>query len=121
MSSLAIASIVFACVFSSGLFGLFVRAFLPNHHLSDDSTGVVKLGTGLIATLAALVLGLLIASAKTSFDKIKDEVTQAAVKIVQLDRALAHYGPETKEARDLLRGAVASAIELSFPRKAPSW
>lgn len=114
MSSLAIASIVFACVFNSGLFGLFVRAFLPNHHLSDDSTGVVKLGTGLIATLSALVLGLLIASAKTSFDKIKDEVTQAAVKIVQLDRALAHYGPETKEARDLLRGAVASAIELIF-------
>jgi Protein of unknown function (DUF4239) len=114
MSSLAIASIVFMCVFGSGLFGLFVRASLPNHHLSDDSTGVVKLGTGLIATLAALVLGLLIASAKTSFDKIKDEVTQGAVKVVQLDRALAHYGPETKEARDLLRGAVASAIELIF-------
>ena len=114
MSSLAIASIVFACVFSSGLFGLFVRASLPNHHLGDDSTGVVKLGTGLIATLAALVLGLLIASAKTSFDKIKDEVTQGAVKIVQLDRALAHYGPETKQARDLLRGAVTSVIELIF-------
>ena len=58
MSSLAIASIVFVCVFSSGLLGLFVRASLPKHHLSDDSTGVVKLGTGLIATLAALVLGL---------------------------------------------------------------
>jgi len=114
MSSLAIASIVFACVFSSGLFGLFVRACLPNHHLSDDSTGVVKLGAGLIATLAALVLGLLIASAKTSFDQIKDEVRRAAVKIVQLDRALAHYGPETKDARDLLRGAVASGIEQIF-------
>jgi hypothetical protein len=112
MSSLAIASIVFMCVFGSGLFGLFVRAFLPDHHLSDDSTGVVKLGTGLIATLSALVLGLLIASAKTSFDKVKDEVTQGAVKVVQLDRGLAHYGPETKEVRDLLRGAVASAIEV---------
>lgn len=114
MSSLAIASIVFLCVFGSALLGLFLRASLPKHHLAEDSTGVVKLGTGLIATLAALVLGLLIASAKTSFDKMKDEVTQAAVKIVQLDRALAHYGSETKEARDLLRTVVASVIELMF-------
>jgi hypothetical protein len=114
MSSLAIASIVFVCVFSSALLGLFLRTCLPEHHLSEDSTGVVKLGTGLLATLAALVLGLLIASAKTTFDKIKDEVTQGAAKVVQLDRALALYGPETKEARDLLRGALASAIELLF-------
>jgi hypothetical protein len=114
MSSLAIASIVFICVFGSALLGLFLRAALPKHHLSEDSTGVVKLGTGLIATLAALVLGLLIASAKTSFDRVKDEVTQAAAMVAQLDRTLAQYGPETKEARDLLRGAVASAIELLF-------
>jgi hypothetical protein len=114
MSSLAIASIVFVCVFGSALLGLFLRASLPEHHLSEDSTGVVKLGTGLIATLAALVLGLLIASAKTSFDKIKDEVTQGAVKVVQLDRTLAQYGPETKEARELFRSAVASATELLF-------
>lgn len=112
MSSLAIASIVFVCVFVSALLGLFLRASLPEHHLSEDSTGVVKLGTRLLATLAALVLGLLIASAKTSFDRIKDEITQSAAKLVQLDRVLAHYGPETKEARDLLRSAVASAIEL---------
>ena len=114
MSSLAIASIVFVCVFGGALLGLFVRTALPEHHLSEDSTGVVKLGTGLLATLAALVLGLLIASAKTTFDKIKDEVTQGAAKVVQLDRTLALYGPETKEARDLLHGALASAIELLF-------
>jgi len=114
MSSLAIASIVFVCVFSSALLGLLLRASLPKHHLSEDSTAVVKLGTGLIATLAALVLGLLVGSAKTSFEKTKDEVTQAAVKIVQLDRALAQYGPETKDARDLFRAVVATATELIF-------
>ena len=117
MSSLLIASIVFVSVFSSALLGLFLRTSLPEHHLSEDSTGVVKLGTGLIATLAALVLGLLIASAKTSFDKIKDEVTQAGSMAVQLDRTLAQYGPETKEARDLFRSAVASATELLFSGK----
>jgi hypothetical protein len=111
MSSLIIASIVFVCVFSSGLVGLFLRASLPPHHLSEDSTGMVKLGTGLLATMAALVLGLLISSAKISFDKVKNDFTLASVKLVQLDRVLAQYGPETREARELMRSVVASAIE----------
>lgn len=114
MSPLAIASIVFVFVFGSGLVGLFLRTSLPEHHLSDESTGVVKLGAGLIATLSALVLGLLIASAKTSFDKVNDEIMQSSATVVQLDRALARYGPETKEARDLVRTTFASAIELVF-------
>jgi len=71
----------------------------------------------LIATLAALVLGLLIASAKSNFDRISDEVTQTAAKVVMLDRSLARYGPETKEARHLLHSAVASAVELMFSGK----
>lgn len=114
MSPLAIAAIAFVCVFGSALLGLFLRSFLPEHHLSEDSTGVVKLGIGLIATLAALVLGLLIASAKASFDRINDEFMQTAAKVVLLDRTLAHYGPEAREARELLRRAYASAIELIF-------
>ena len=78
---------------------------------------VVTLSTGLIATLAAVVLGLLISVAKTSFDSITDEVTQTASKVVLFDRALANYGPETKETRDLLHRAVASAIEMIFAEK----
>jgi len=114
MSPLAIASIVFVCVFGSALLGFFLRTVLPAHHLSEDSMRVVTLGTGLIATLSALVLGLLISSAKSSFDRINSSVTQTAAKFVLLDRTLANYGPETKEARDLLHGAVASVIELIF-------
>ena len=114
MSPLTIASIVFVCVFGAGVCGLLLRSLLPEHHLSENSMGIVNLGAGLIATLAALVLGLLIASAKNSFDRIGDQVTQTAAKVVMLDRTLALYGPETKEARDLLRSAVASAVELTF-------
>lgn len=114
MSSLAIALIVFLCVFGSGLFGLVIRMCLPSHHLREESMGIVKHGTGLIATLAALVLGLMIASAKASFDTIKSEVGQMAVRVVQLDRVLAHYGPETKETRELLQRVTASAIEVIF-------
>jgi hypothetical protein len=98
------------------MFGLLLRSSLPDHHLSDDSTAIVKLGAGLMATLAALVLGLLIASAKVSFDRLSDEFTQTAATVVVLDHTLADYGPETKGARELLRRTYASAVELFFPR-----
>jgi hypothetical protein len=114
MSSLMVALIVFVCVFGSGVLGLSLRTFLPDHHLSDDSTAIVKLGAGLMATLAALVLGLLIASAKVSFDRLNDEFTQTAATVIMLDRTLADYGPEAKEARELLRGTYASAVDQFY-------
>ena len=114
MSALAIASIAFVCVFGGGVLGLFLRSLLPEHHLSEDSIGVVKLGVGLIATLSALVLGLLIASAKGSFDRVNDEFNQTAVNVIMLDRTLAQYGPETKDARELLRRTYASAVDMIF-------
>jgi fluoride ion exporter CrcB/FEX len=64
VSSMAISWIVFACVFGGALVGTFLRAVLPEHHLSTDSKDLVRLGMGLIATMAALVLGLVIASAR---------------------------------------------------------
>ena len=63
MSALEIAAGVFACVFGAAMLGLFTGHALPAHHLSQDSKDVVKLGTALIATMAALVLSLLISSA----------------------------------------------------------
>jgi hypothetical protein len=115
MSELAIAVIVFACVFGSALLGLFLRAMLPEHHLSPESKDVVKLAMGLIATMAALVLGLLTASAKSSFDLQNAETVHTAADIIRLDRALARYGSETKEIRDLLKRAVAFRIHLTWP------
>jgi hypothetical protein len=75
--------------------------------LSSDSKDVVTLGIALIATMSALVLSLLIASAKSAFDTRSYQLAQASADFVLLDRALARYGPETKEARALLqrRGA----------------
>ena len=101
MNPLATASIVFMCVFAGGVLGLLLRSRLPEHHLTDDSLGVVKLGVGLIATLSALVLGLLIASAKTSYDRVNNELNQTSVDVIMLDRTLANYGPQTKDARQL--------------------
>ncbi len=112
VSHVEIVMIVFACVFGSALLGLYARTILPEHHLSDESTGVLKLAVGLIATLAALVLGLLISSAKTSFDTVNGEVVHNAASIILLDRVLAKYGPETKEVRDLLKQRVGMSIQI---------
>jgi len=111
MSSFAVAGIVFACVFGGALVGMLLRVLLPQNHLSSDSKDVVKLGMGLVGTLAALVLGLLIASAKGSFDAQSKELTELAANVVLLDRILAHYGSESAPSRDLLRGAVTHLIE----------
>ena len=111
MSSVTISLIVFACVFGGALLGIFLQAVLPRHHLSADTKDVVKLGMGLVGTMAALVLGLLVASAKGSCDAQSAELTQMSANIALLDRIMAVYGPETKETRALLRGAIAGLLD----------
>jgi len=110
MGSIAVSSITFVFVFGGGLLGMALRAVLPEHHLSSDSKDAVKVGMGLVATMVALVLGLLIASAKSSYDTQNSELTDLSSKIILLDRVLAHYGPEAKEARDQLRGTAVVAL-----------
>ena len=102
-----IAMFVLACVFGGTLIGMFLHVLLPEHHLSEDTKDVIKLGTGLIATMTALVLGLMIAPAKNSYDTQNEAVKHTAAKVLLLDRMLSNYGPETKEARDMLRRTVA--------------
>jgi len=103
MNHLVIALIVFACLFGSALLGSYVRQRLPSHHLSDDSVAVLKLATGLLATMSALVLGLLVSSAKGTFDSTNAELEGAAAKVVEFDRVLARYGPESQPIRTQLK------------------
>jgi Protein of unknown function (DUF4239) len=111
MNPMAMSWIAFACVFGGTFIGMFLRNRLPGHHLSGDTKDVVRLGTGLIATLAALVLGLLIASANSTYETQSSQVKQLTANIVLLDRTLAQYGPETDSVRSLLRRAVASLAD----------
>jgi hypothetical protein len=109
--------IAFGCIFGGILLGMFLRMVLPEHHLSDESKDVVKLGTGMIATLAALVLGLLIASARGSFDAMNSGLVQTGSRVILLDRVMAQYGPETKEIRDQLRRNVSSVIDQVWSKE----
>ena len=118
MSSIVAALFALTLISGGAVAGLLLRALLPDHHLNDDARDVIKLGAGLIATLAALVLGLLISSAKSSLDTMNAELTQTSAKVIVLDRVLANYGPETKEVRDLLQRDVHAlrffAIDAQF-------
>src|SRR5436190_17248461 len=102
MNALALTCITFVCISGGALLGM----FLPGHHLSTDDKDVVRLGTGLIGTIAALVLGLLIASAKSSYDTQSAQVRHLTANIVVLDYLLAQYGPEVSASRTLLRRGV---------------
>jgi hypothetical protein len=115
--SIIIAGIVFACTFGGALIGISLRAKLPESHLTSESKEVIKLATGLLATLAALVLGLLVASAKSAFDAQESGFQQLSANIVVLDRMLAHYGPEAIQAREALRGTVTATIDRLWPSK----
>ncbi len=117
MSSTTIALIAFASIFGSSLLGMRLHSALPNHHLNTETKEVVRLGMGLIATMTALLLGLLVASAKGSYDTQRNEVILIAGRVAFLDRALALYGPETSATRELLRRAVESAIPRMWPDK----
>jgi hypothetical protein len=120
MDSTVVGALVFAVLFGAGLLGVRVRAALPEDHLSAETKDAVKVGMGLVATMAALVLGLLVASTKGAYDTQKGEVTQMAAKTVFLDRVLANYGSESAESRDLLRRSVASAIDHMWPDRKSS-
>ena len=113
MNAFLVSSIAFAAMFGGALAGMYLRQALPDQHLQDDSRDVVKLAGGLVGTLAALVLGLLVASGKGFYDAQSSELTQLSADIVVLDRSLAHYGPEAADPRNTLRQIVMVVLERS--------
>ena len=115
MSALMISLVVFALVLGAAILGTYLHVKLPAHHRDGDSRDVIKLVMGLIATIAALVLGLLIATERSAYDVQEDEVRQLAAHISLTDRILAHYGPEAHEARLLLRRVVEADIGGIWP------
>jgi hypothetical protein len=96
--------------------GMWLRGVLPERHLDNENKELAKLGVGLVGTMAALLLGLLVASAKSSYDTRHSELTQMAANTILLERSLAHYGPETIQIRGILKIAVARTIDRVWPR-----
>ena len=117
MSSIAIGLITVGSTFGGALIGVWLQNRLPRHHLDTASQEVVKLGAGMIATVTALVLGLLVSSAKGTFDTINDGIKQSSAKIILLDRILAQYGPDAQAVRDQIKRSLAASLQASRLRK----
>jgi len=115
MSSFLLGLVIFAFAFGAALVGIFIHTKLPPHHKEADSKDVVKLVMGLIATIAALVLSLLIATAHSAYETQESEVQSLGVHIVQLDQILSHYGPDAEGARGLLRQIVVAQLGQIWP------
>ncbi len=114
---LTLSCIIFALTVAGIFLGVLLRSALPKHHLSKDSQDVVRLGVGLIATIAALVLGLLIAAAKGSFDTQSGQVKQITADLILLDNLLAIYGPEAQPIRAEMRTAIGPLVDRIWSEK----
>jgi hypothetical protein len=110
-----ISLVVLVIVFCSALLGMLVSRILPQNHLTDQTKSVVTGSMGVVGTLTALVLGLLIAAAASSFYTKNQEVVLIAADVIRLDRQLRRYGPEAEGLRDLLRRYTAMKIQDLFP------
>ncbi|MCK1520486.1 MULTISPECIES: hypothetical protein [unclassified Bradyrhizobium] len=106
-----IAGVAFVFIFGGALLGIFLRNVFPEHHLNSDTRDVVRVGTGLIATLSALVLGLLIASAQSALYTQSNQIKNITANVILLDNMLARSGADAQQVRALLRSAVQSLVD----------
>jgi hypothetical protein len=120
MNMTLIAVILFVALVGVAMLGGRLARLLPEDQLSADSKDAVKLAMGLIATMTAVLLGLLITSAKGTYDTAEGEVMQMAAKVALLDRVLKFYGREAADARHALRDAIAEGVRRTWPEKPSS-
>ena len=111
MSAIAISGIAFASIFGATVLGMLLRRILPDRHLSAESKEVIGLGTAVIATLSAVLLGLLISSTRTSYEEKRSQVIRMTADIIELDLLMKDYGPEARPVRQVMRDAVPTMID----------
>lgn len=117
-SSAVIAGLVTGILVAAILAGSWLRRLLPTEQLRDETRDTIKVTIGLVATMAAMVLGLLVSAAKESYDASRTHVIQMAAKVTLLDRVLALYGPDAAEARAAVRAAVEDSLQRIWPASA---
>jgi hypothetical protein len=120
MNAIAMSLAVLFFIFLGTVLGMRLRKLLPESHFNDDFYRVLTLSTGLVVTMAALVIGMLVSSAKSGYDATQNQFIQECSNIVMFDRLLASYGPEAKEARSRLRSTVQASLAHLWPDESSS-
>jgi len=117
VNSYQISLIAFSIIFGCALLGFLLQSFIPRDHLTGDSKDAVKLGAGLLATMAALVLGLMVSSAKGTFDSVNLQISNGAAMDMHLEHVLKQYGPETAQIRSELRTSISNRLRDIWPEE----
>jgi hypothetical protein len=115
-SPVVIGVIVLAVTLTGAIAGALVRRRVPQHNLSDETKSLVSVSMAVVATISALVLGLLLSNASNSFNAMQGQVTALSAEILRLDQVLRRYGPDTKLARDKLREYAERKRDDLFPK-----
>lgn len=117
MSSITWALITGCCIISGGLIGSRLSKLVPLHHMTSDSKDIMKIASGMIGTLVALVLGLLVASAKNAYDTVNAESVEAGSRILYLDHTLDRYGPEMDPVRKQMKDSLSAGVQRMWPNE----
>ena len=117
MSAPLTAFVILVCMLGGMALGSYLRLVLPDDHTRADSKDILMTSAGMMATLIALIIGLLVTSAKGNYDNTTLGITQTGAKIITIDYYLSNYGPDAKSERELVRQATASAIERVWPNE----
>ena len=112
MSPSTVSFIALILIFLSSLTGIFVQSSLPEHHLSDDSKTIIKAARSVVVGLAALTLGMMIATAKDSFNRKELELKSGASNMIVLNRLLANIGDRSVSARNALKLVAINGIKI---------
>jgi hypothetical protein len=115
LSPVIIGLLVFVVILTGTFVGRCVRRLLPRDHLTEETKSLVSVSMAVVTTISALVLGLLISNANSSFIALGGQVTSLSAQVIRLDQILRRYGPETAPARDILRQYAEHKVEDLFP------
>lgn len=117
MNGTMTALLVLICAVGGAQLGMWLRSALPEHHLDDQAKDIVKLALALVSTMTALVLGLVISSARGTFEAEDAMIKNSAATLLALDRVLARYGAETADIRESLRRAAIARLAMTWPEE----
>ena len=115
MSDITVSLIVAACIFAGGMVGLVLHRVIPKAHLTKETQDVIRLGTGMLSVMASLVLGLLIATAKSTYDRTDHDIRSYAAELILLDETLRDFGNDAAAPRALLREYTARLMQDVWP------
>lgn len=120
MTAATIALIAALLTFGGGMMGLLYDKLLPEHQVSDETRALINRVTGFVATMAALVLGLLIASANAFYNSQKSDLEIVSGRVIELDSILRDYGPDAQPTRDVLKATVTGVYQHTWNSPAES-